>query len=85
VTGFKLVDLSSQEAYTNNILYGRYAIGRGRTLLYRAGTVVVTDSPLDTDLLAADWYILGGHDPALTETQANQLTNAGYGALVETV
>jgi hypothetical protein len=81
---YRLVDLSSGQVYTSNILLGRYSIESGNTLLYTGGVVTVTDSPLDTDLAAADWYVLGGHDRTLTASQVADLQSAGYGALVET-
>ena len=72
------------EAYWNrNILIGRYGTTTGRTLIVKDGDVQFVESPLDVTLNAADWYVLGGHDQTISESQAQDLIDAGYGALVE--
>jgi hypothetical protein len=74
-----------KDYWNTNVLLGRYGVDVGQTIIVKNGTVTFTDAPLDTELADADWYVLGGRDDRITEAQAQDLINAGYGSLVELV
>ena len=53
-------------------------VARGQSLLVTGTTVVMTQTPSQDDLAAADVYYLGGHSYTLDDTAAQILINAGY-------
>ena len=82
---YRLIQQTGDEVWTLQLPTARYGIPRASTLLFKDGAVTFKQSPLDVELRAADWYVIGGHDDLLTEAQAADLTTAGYGSLLETV
>lgn len=82
---YRLIQQTGDEVWTLQLPAARYGIPRASTLLFKDGAVTFKQSPLDVELRAADWYVIGGHDDLLTEAQAADLTTAGYGSLLETV
>jgi hypothetical protein len=80
---YRVTPRTVEETYTRNILLGRYGIDQAFSLLVTGSTVTFTQSPMDTELLAADWYIIGGHERVLTGAEASSLISAGYGSLLE--
>ena len=55
-------------------------VARGQTMIVNGTTVTLTLTPSQDDLAAASYYFLGGHEYTLSDTQAQVLTNAGYGS-----
>ena len=82
---YRIIQQTGDEVWTPQLPAARYGIPRASTLLFKDGAVTFKQSPLDVELRAADWYVIGGHDDLLTEAQAADLTTAGYGSLLETV
>ena len=82
---YRIIQQTGDEVWTLQLPAARCGIPRASTLLFKDGAVTFKQSPLDVELRAADWYVIGGHDDLLTEAQAADLTTAGYGSLLETV
>lgn len=79
----RLLGLTTEQVYTENILYSRYGINTGLTVILKDGVVTVTDYPDTLTLNEADAYYLGGRDYLLTQSEAQALINAGRPDLVE--
>ena len=60
-------------------------IPRGYSLLVTGTTVVEIQTPSQDQLAAASYYFLGGHEYVVSQTQADVLTNAGYGAYLTVI
>jgi len=70
---------------TGPIPYAQTDIARGVTLIVNGTNVEATRYPYQDDLSDASYYFLGGHTYTISDTQAEVLTNAGYGAYLTLV
>ena len=80
---YRFVDPHYEQVYTSVLPMSRYGIDTGQTIIFKDGVTTITDYPYQQTLEEADWYILGGRNYQLTQSQYNDLVNSGYGYLVE--
>ena len=74
------------EYRASDSLFGRAVRMRvPQTLVITGGVGKFVSFPLHTDLLAADYYFLGGHYNELDDDQVTAITNAGFGDYVKDV
>jgi len=67
------------------ILFWRYKIARGDSILVFGTSVLRTRTPAVQDTQSADYCYLGGHEYRITQTEYDILVGAGYGANITTV
>lgn len=66
-------------------LNARFSMIRGIAILQRMdGSFYESMSPAQTELEELQAYWLGGYTHTITQTQADQLTTAGYGSYITT-
>jgi hypothetical protein len=62
-------------------LFEFYKLDKGVTVVKRQdGSFYQVRYPSDVELLEALTYYMGGHDHTITDAEATDLTNAGYGS-----
>ena len=66
-------------------LFWRYSIDRGDSLLINGTVVTRVRTPSLEECQAADYYYLGGSIYTIPANVATILTNAGYGANIQTI
>jgi len=64
------------------VLFYRYTIPRGVTLVVNGSTVTEHQFPSESTLLASPAYYRGGYTHTITTAEATVLTDAGYGAYI---
>lgn len=64
------------------VLFERYDLPRGVTLVVNGATVTEHQFPSQDTLLAATAYYRGGYIHTITSAEATVLTDAGYGAYI---
>jgi len=67
-----------------NVLFYRYKIARGITVVKNNGVYSETRYPSQDELLESDAYYLGGRRHEITSEEYTALTNAGYSDYLET-
>ena len=67
-----------------NVLFYRYKIARGITVLKSNGIYSEIRYPSQDELLEADTYYLGGHRHEISSAEYSALTTAGYSDYLET-
>ena len=66
-------------------LFWRFRIPRADTITMTNGVVSSQRTYEISELLAADYYYVGGHVYTLSKTEYTQLVAAGYGSYITTV
>ena len=65
-------------------LWGRMRLNYGVSLLKKDGLYRQVEGPTSEEATAADAYYIGGHIYTVTQGEADDLTDAGYGEWVTT-
>lgn len=73
---------TTETAYTDNILFKRYPIHVGQSLLITSGSGLLTQFPSQTEIAVADYYFGGGRRHVLTDDEYSAVVAAGYGDYV---
>ena len=73
---------TTETAYTDNILFKRYPIHVGVSLLITAATGTLTQFPSQTEVDEADHYFGGGRRHVLSDDEYTAVVAAGYGDYV---
>lgn len=68
----------------NNVLFYRYKIARGITVVKNNGVYSETRYPSQDELLEADTYYLGGRRHQISSAEYSALATAGYSDYLET-
>ena len=74
---------TKQYAYSNNILFSRYRVDVGVSLLITDGVGALVEIPDQVALNAADWYFQGGLHHQLNQGEYDAVSSAGFADLVE--
>lgn len=80
----KILNLPSVDiTYATDDLFGEFVrIPTPKSLIITNGVGRITDYPANSELLAADYYFLGGHYNVLNEDEIAAVTAAGFGDLI---
>lgn len=80
---YRLKVPTKQYAYSRNILFSRYRIDVGVSLVITDGVGALVEIPDQVLLNAADWYFQGGLRHQLTQPEYDAVSSAGFADLVE--
>lgn len=83
----KILETPERVEYpASDSLFGRAVQMRTpMTLIISSGVGKLVSFPLHTDLLAADYFFLGGHRNELNDEQVAAITSAGFGQYIKDV
>lgn len=82
---YRLLDPQVEQGYTTNVLFGRYLMDVGQTILIKDNVVTVMETPLDVEIEDADFAFPGGRNYQLTQAEYDAFVAAGRSDLVEVV
>lgn len=80
---YRLVLPTIRYSITNNILFSRYPIDVGQSLLISAGVGSIVENADQDTIRLSDYYFGGGRHHQLNSAEFDAVSNAGYGDLVE--
>lgn len=80
---YRLVLPTQAYAISRNVLFSRYPIPWGQSLLITAGVGEIVEVPDQGMIAGADFYFGGGRHHQLNAAEYTAVVNAGYGDLVE--
>lgn len=80
---YRLKVPTKQYAYSRNILFSRYRIDVGVSLVITDGVGALVEIPDQVMLNNADWFFQGGYRHQLTQPEYDAVSSAGFADLVE--